>query len=154
MAPAFITDLVNLYDRDIQKLHAEVSAYATESALWQAVPGIANPGGNLCLHLIGNLNTYIGQEIGGIAYVRNRPLEFSLKDVPRKELMEQVNHTRSVVTNALTQMDATLWDQEYPQRVFEEPMTYGWFLLHLSTHLSYHLGQLNYHRRMVDATVS
>lgn len=154
MVPALVKDLIGLYDRDIQKLYTEVEAYATEAGLWAAVPGIANPGGNLCLHLVGNLNTYIGHEIGGIAYVRNRPLEFSRKDVPREELLAQVSHTRNVVAESLAQLSPEMWEQEYPQRVFDGPMSHGWFLMHLSTHLNYHLGQLNYHRRMVDATVS
>ncbi len=111
---------------------------------------IANSAGNLCLHLIGNLNTYIGAELGKSNYIRHRELEFSLKNIPRQELILNIENTKNVVLNALSNLNDDNLNNEYPLLVFEQKTTLGYFLIHLTTHLTYHLGQINYHRRLLD----
>ncbi|MCB2376877.1 DUF1572 domain-containing protein [Hymenobacter sp. BT635] len=148
-----IETLRQLFARDLNRLHHEIGQYQDERNLWRTDAGIANPAGNLCLHLVGNLNTYIGAELGGEAYTRNREQEFALQHVPRQELLEKVTDTARRVDQALQGLPATALTQEYPQLVFEAPMTTGYFLMHLATHLTYHLGQINYHRRLLDTRV-
>ncbi|WJS96885.1 DUF1572 domain-containing protein [Flavobacterium johnsoniae] len=147
---ALIQTLKILFNRDLDKLKFEIESYENENSLWIIDKNISNSAGNLCLHLIGNLNTYIGSEIGKTGYVRNRPLEFSLKDIPKSELIQKIEDTISVVNNALDSLTETDLEKIYPQIVFEKEMTTGFFLVHLSTHLAYHLGQINYHRRLLD----
>ena|SRR6218665_2283573 len=145
-----IQTLKILFNRDLDKLKFEIESYENENSIWIIDKSIANSAGNLCLHLMGNLNTYIGVEIGKTGYIRNRPLEFSLKDIPRSELIEKIENTIIVVNNALDSLSETDLEKIYPQIVFEKEMTTGFFLVHLSTHLAYHLGQINYHRRLLD----
>lgn len=142
--------LKTLFNRDLDKLKFEIESYEFEKQIWTIDNNISNSAGNLCLHLVGNLNTYIGAEIGKTGYVRNRPLEFSLKDIPKSELIEKIENTISVVNNALNNLTEADLETIYPQIVFEKEMTTGFFLIHLSTHLAYHLGQINYHRRLLD----
>lgn len=142
--------LKTLFNRDLDKLKFEIESYEFEKQIWAIDKNISNSAGNLCLHLVGNLNTYIGAEIGKTGYVRNRPLEFSLKDIPKSELIQKVEDTISVVNNALNNLTEADLETIYPQIVFEKEMTTGFFLIHLSTHLAYHLGQINYHRRLLD----
>jgi uncharacterized damage-inducible protein DinB len=144
-----IETLKSLFDRDLNKLKLEIESYQNESQIWAIDKNISNSAGNLCLHLIGNLNTYIGAEIGKTGYIRNRELEFSLKDVPRSELIEKIENTILVVNKALDTLTETDLEAIYPLAVFEKEMTTGFFLIHLSTHLAYHLGQINYHRRLL-----
>ena len=144
-----IETLKSLFDRDLNKLKLEIESYQNESQIWAIDKNISNSGGNLCLHLIGNLNTYIGAEIGKTGYIRNRELEFSLKDVPRSELIEKIENTILVVNNALDTLTESDLEAIYPLVVFEKEMPTGFFLIHLSTHLAYHLGQINYHRRLL-----
>lgn len=144
-----IETLKSLFDRDLNKLKLEIELYQNESQIWTIDKNISNSAGNLCLHLIGNLNTYIGAEIGKTGYIRNRELEFSLKDVPRSELIEKIENTLLVVNNALDTLTETDLEAIYPLVVFEKEMPTGFFLVHLSTHLAYHLGQINYHRRLL-----
>lgn len=144
-----IETLKSLYNRDLNKLKLEIESYQNESQIWKIDKNISNSAGNLCLHLIGNLNTYIGAEIGKTGYIRNRPLEFSLKDIPKKELINKIEETIIIVNNALDSLTETDLEAIYPQIVFEKEMTTGFFLIHLSTHLAYHLGQINYHRRLI-----
>lgn len=145
-----IETLKILFNRDLNKLKFEIESYEYENQIWAVEKNISNSGGNLCLHLIGNINTYIGAEIGKTGYIRNRPLEFSLKDIPRAELIQKIEDTILVVNNALDSLTETDLTAIYPQIVFEKEMTTGFFLVHLSTHLGYHLGQINYHRRLLD----
>ena len=142
--------LKTLFNRDLNKLKSEIESYQTESSIWTIDKNISNSAGNLCLHLIGNLNTYIGAEIGKTGYIRNRPLEFSLKDIPKSELVQKIEDTISVVNSALDNLTEADLESIYPQIVSEKEMTTGFFLIHLSTHLAYHLGQINYHRRLLD----
>jgi hypothetical protein len=145
-----IESLKILFNRDLNKLKFEIESYEFEKQIWVIDKNISNSAGNLCLHLIGNLNTYIGAEIGKTGYVRNRPLEFSLKDIPKAELISKIEDTIEVINKSLDSLTEKDLEQIYPQIVFEKEMTTGFFLIHLSTHLAYHLGQINYHRRLLD----
>jgi hypothetical protein len=142
--------LRSLFKRDLAKLKTEIELYRTESTIWAIDAEIANSAGNLCLHLIGNLNTYIGAVIGKTGYIRERELEFSLKDVPRQELIKKIEDTIGVIDQAMSDFASEQFDQEYPLEVLGGETTTGYFLVHLAAHLSYHLGQVNYHRRLLD----
>jgi uncharacterized damage-inducible protein DinB len=143
-------NLITLFDRDILKLRSEISAYAREEAIWKISGLISNSGGNLCLHLMGNLQHYIGHVLGGSDYLRNRAAEFTRKDVPVTELLAELEHTRERVTQTIRSLPVEDLEKIYPERVFDYEMTTGYFLLHLLAHLNYHLGQINYHRRLLD----
>lgn len=142
--------LKTLFSRDLEKLRKEIAAYQNEENLWRVEKDIPNSAGNLCLHLIGNLNTYIGAEIGKSGYVRNRELEFSQKKVSKEVLLQQIDQTIKIVENALDSLTDENFNEEYPVLVFEKKTPTGYFLVHLTTHLAYHLGQINYHRRLLD----
>jgi len=148
MLPAVLADI---FERDINKLKNEILQYKNEANLWVIEKGIANSAGNLCLHLIGNLNTYIGKELGNTAYVRDRPLEFSAKHIPRNELIAKIEAVAAIVAETMQHLSADILNKEYPVVVFQEPSSTEFMLVHLATHLSYHVGQINYHRRLLDA---
>lgn len=142
--------LRKLFTRDLNKLRAEIELYPDERSIWVIDGQIANSGGNLCLHLIGNLNTYIGAELGGTGYIRHRDLEFSLKDIPSEELIRQINETIGIVGTTLSHLSDEQLAADYPQIVLNGQTTSTeYFLIHLATHLAYHLGQGNYHRRLL-----
>ena len=146
-----IETLKTLFNRDLNQLKTEIDSYQNESDIWKTQKGIANSAGNLCLHLVGNLNTYIGAEFGMTGYIRNRPLEFSLKDIPRAELLSKIEETIVVVDNALNTISEEELKKEYPLLVFENKTSTEFMLVHLTTHLAYHLGQINYHRRLLKS---
>lgn len=146
-----IETLKTLFNRDLHKLKQEIELYQNENNLWKIEKGISNSAGNLCLHLIGNLNNFIGSELGKTNYSRNRPLEFSLKHIPKTELIEKIEETILVLNKTLAIVTPEILQQEYPILVFESKTTTEFFLVHLSTHLAYHLGQINYHRRLLDS---
>ncbi len=145
-----IDTLIQLFERDLNRLINEIGLYKEESTIWKIEKSIANSTGNLTLHLIGNLNTYIGKELGGTPYVRNRELEFSTKFVKRDLLIEQLNATLEMIKETLSGLSNEDLMQEYPILVFTEKTTTEYLLVHLTTHLTYHLGQINYHRRLIE----
>jgi len=145
-----IETLKTLFGRDLEKLKLEIELYNSEEKLWYTEGAITNSAGNLCLHLIGNLNHFIGAVLGKTGYVRDRPTEFASKDIPNAELIAQIEETIIVVNNTLSNLVESELDTEYPIVVFDKPMTTAYFLVHLAMHLDYHLGQINYHRRLLD----
>ncbi|WP_310377645.1 DUF1572 family protein [Flavobacterium sp.] len=142
--------LKTLFNRDLNRLKAEIGLYQDESCIWHIEKSISNSARNLCLHLIGNLNTYIGATLGNTNYIRNRALEFSTKDIPKKVLIEKIEETRSIIIETLSNLSLETLKTEYPLLVLETKTTTEFFLIHLATHLNYHLGQINYHRRLLD----
>ena len=145
-----IQTLQALFTRDLSKLKTEIELYQNEKAIWAIEKSIANSAGNLCLHLVGDLNTFIGAVLGNTNYIRNRELEFSAKNIPRDELTQMIGDTIAVVYISLENLTAEQISSDYPLVVFESKTSTEYFLLHLATHLSYHLGQINYHRRLLD----
>ncbi|RTY65051.1 DinB family protein [Flavobacterium sp. LB2P53] len=146
-----IDTLKMLFIRDLNILKSEIESYENESDIWKTQKGIANSAGNLCLHIIGNLNTYIGAQYGKTGYIRNRPLEFSLKDISRAELVSKIEETIVILVNALNTLSEEDLKMEYPLLVLKNKTSTEFILIHLTTHLAYHLGQINYHRRLLDA---
>ncbi len=145
-----VKNLIQLFDRDLDRLMKEIESYGDEENLWKTTGQISNSTGNLTLHLAGNLKHFVGKQIGGFDYQRNREFEFAGKDVSRAELLDEIISCKNQVTISLEGMDDSLLGAHYPLEVFGYKMSYCYFLLHLYGHLNYHLGQINYHRRLLD----
>jgi len=144
-----IQELKTIFLRDLAALRQEVERYPDDAALWRQLPGIANSGGNLALHLAGNLQFLVGEQIGHSGYVRNRDWEFSARDLPRAKVLQEIDAAAKAVEGALSAADPAILKQEFPIAMGGKRMETGLFLLSLVAHLGYHLGQINYHRRMV-----
>jgi hypothetical protein len=145
-----VPSLLYLFERDLNKLKQEIENYKKEENLWIIDNNISNSAGNLCLHLIGNLNTYIGAVLGKTGYIRDRELEFSLKNVSRDMLLKAIEETKNMIKSSLANLNENDLYLDYPMEMgYEIKSTYH-LLIHLTIHLGYHLGQINYHRRLLD----
>lgn len=146
-----LTDvLITIFKRDLNKLKVEIETYSDENNMWLLTNEINNSAGNLCLHIIGNLNHFIGAVLGETGYIRKKDLEFSLKDVTAIDLINQIDEVELVVEKVLATLTVENLENRYPIDVFKASMATEFFLTHLATHLSYHLGQINYHRQLLD----
>ncbi|MCF0040671.1 DUF1572 family protein [Dyadobacter fanqingshengii] len=145
--------IVQLFDRDLKKLRDEIEKYPSEESLWVRLPGTINTGGNLCQHLIGNLRTYVGLTLGNVHYVRNRDAEFAERLFTKTELIAELDKLLPIVLKSVGELSDAQLGSEYPRNVLDmfPNQTTELVLTHLLTHLSYHLGQINYHRRWISA---
>ena len=142
--------LKEIYIRDLTKLRTEIESYSNESNIWAISKDILNSGGNLCLHINGNLKHFIGTVLGKSGYVRDRDSEFSLKNIPRNELLKSTDGTINIVTKTIESLPDEMLTKDYPVEFINKTVTIEYLLIHLAVHLNYHLGQINYHRRLHD----
>jgi uncharacterized damage-inducible protein DinB len=140
---------IEIFERDLNKLITEIKAYTDESKLWIVAKEINNSAGNLCLHINGNLRHYIGAVLGNSGYERDRNGEFSKKNVSKDELLRDIEGTIEVVIKTLSELPAGTFNKIYPVEISNKKMTTDFLLIHLISHLNYHLGQVNYHRRLI-----
>ena len=143
-------EMIVLLDRDLNKLSEEIKSYRDEPNIWVVKGEIKNSAGNLCCHLLGNLNHFIGAILGKTGYVRNRELEFSSKDISRKDLVAEIEKVKGIIHTVLNKLDPKDLETPFPAQITGGPMSTRHFLLHLYGHLNYHLGQINYHRRLIE----
>jgi uncharacterized damage-inducible protein DinB len=141
-------ELAAVFEKDLKKLKEEILQYDSEDRLFKTVEGISNSGGNLAMHLCGNLRHFIGAILGNSAYIRNREEEFAGR-VSSQKLIEDIEETILVVKSTLSNLSEEDFSEAYPLQVFGEAMSTRYFLFHLLGHLNYHLGQVNYHRRLI-----
>ena len=132
----------------LNRLRGEVEHYSDDRSFWTASEGINNSAGNLCLHLLGNLNHYIGAKLGETGYVRDRPSEFSSKNTPREEILKRIDQTVATVRETLGKLSEQDFANQYPGDEGEEQRSIGGELLRIANHFNYHLGQINYLRRL------
>ena len=84
--------------------------------------------------------------------MRDREAEFAKRNVPRKELIAIVEAASDEVTRTLATLDPAVLDAPFPLEVGGLRLRTGRFLMHLEGHFAYHLGQLDYHRRVVTGS--
>ncbi len=147
-------ELARLIDRELATLRAELLAYPDEAGIWAKPLGTPNSAGNLALHLVGNLRTYIGAQYGDTGYIRDRDKEFSERGVPREQLLALIDTAADEVRRTFATLDPDVLARDFPQAVGGFQIPADRFLMHLASHLAYHLGQVDYHRRVVTGSSS
>ncbi len=152
----FREELAALFHRDLKKVTLQIKAFTEgvqlcdEAQLWETVPGVTNSAGNLILHLEGNLREYVGRQLGGITYVRDRPLEFSSRSTPAEELLQRMEGVTVMVPAVIKSLELAQLAATFPENVLGAAMSTQYFLIHLHGHLNYHLGQIDYLRRILS----
>ncbi|MEX0928898.1 MAG: DinB family protein [Balneolales bacterium] len=144
-----LTSLIQIFERDLNRLKNEIESYPHEADLWRLSGQINNSAGNLCLHLLGNLNHYIGATLGNTGYRRDREAEFDKKNIPAAELSQGIDETTAMIRRVLGSLKPDDLAENYPKKIYPNEMTVYFFLLHLFGHMNYHIGQINYHRRLI-----
>jgi hypothetical protein len=145
-----LSKLELLLTRELRAVKRELEAYPDDASVWRVIPGTPNTGGTLALHLAGNLQHFFGAILARDGYVRNRDAEFAKRDVPRAELLAGLDAAIASVGRTIAKLDAATLKRPYPEPIAKRTVDTETFLLHLSSHLAYHLGQIDYHRRAVS----
>lgn len=144
-----LRDVAAIFDRDLRALARELDAYPDERDLWQVPPGVLNSAGTLALHLSGNVQHYLGAVFGGTGYRRDRAAEFAERGVPRAELHRRIEAARAAVQAAAGRAGDVPLAGDFAEVVGGVRVAAGEYLVHLVAHFAYHLGQVDYHRRLV-----
>ena len=145
---SFQAELSWLFKRDLEKLRKQIESFADDESLWRVPEGVTNSGGNLALHLEGNLREFVGRQLGNHPYQRTRDLEFSQKGPSKSELVSRISDLSEMVYAVIESLSSETVEKEYPEVVLNAPMTSRQFLIHLYGHLNWHLGQIDYVRRL------
>lgn len=149
MPHSMMSWLAGVMRRDLTGFRRTLDAYPDDASPWRTVPGPINVTGTLVLHVAGNLQHFIGTVLGNTGFVRDRDAEFTTRDLPRAELYPHLDATSAVVTAVLPALSDSDLAATYPVSLRHTRVSTGDFLLHLTSHLGYHLGQADYHRRVV-----
>jgi hypothetical protein len=141
--------LAALFTRDLTRLVQELQAFPSDQTLWQRPAGVRNSAGNLALHLEGNLREYVGRQLGRTAYRRERDLEFTQTGVSREDLVQRIEQVKDLVATVVSRLSDSELAETYPEKVLETPLSSLDFLVHVHGHLNFHLGQIDYLRRIL-----
>jgi Protein of unknown function (DUF664) len=144
-----VSSVIAILDRDLGALRREIEAYPDESALWLTPDGVPNSAGTLALHLAGNVQHYLGARLGGSGYLRDRPAEFARRNVPRSDIVEEIEAARRALAAAQQRSVGTDLSADFPEVIGGLRFATGDYLIHLVSHFAFHLGQIDYHRRIV-----
>jgi hypothetical protein len=136
-----------LLTRELRAVRRELEAYPDEATVWRAIPGLPNTGGTLALHVAGNIQHFFGAILGRDGYTRDRDAEFARRDVPRSELLAGIDAAIAAVERTLPRLDDRVLAAPYPEPIAKRTVSTTDFAVHLVSHLAYHLGQMDYHRR-------
>lgn len=142
------SELLKLFERDLERLNSELNEYKKEEDLWKVSGDTKNPAGNLILHICGNLKHFVGATLCKTDYVRDREAEFTGK-ATKAELAENIRETKELIRDYLERASVDNMTDPYPLQPFGYPMTKSEFLIHLYGHLNWHMGHVNYHRRLL-----
>ena len=151
---ATLADLSRVLVRDLEGLRREIELFPDEASLWRTLPGVTNPAGTLALHVCGNLKYFVGAVLGQTGYLRDRDAEFSRRNATRAELVGEIAGTIEVVSSTLGRLPTDSLSAPYPVAVTNVKLPTSLFLLHLATHLAFHLGQAGYLRRAVTGSAT
>ncbi len=142
-------NISNFFERDLDKLSEEINLFKNENDIWKTKEGINNSAGNLVMHLLGNLNHFIGKTLANTDYVRKRDEEFSVKNVPREKLISDVNSLKEIIKTTLPKLSSEDLKKDFSLQIRDQTFSTENMLTFLLAHLNYHLGQINYLRRMM-----
>jgi uncharacterized damage-inducible protein DinB len=144
-----LESLKAIYLREINTLEREVDLYPDDANIWRELPGLPNSAGNLILHLAGNLQHFFGATLGNTGYVRDREAEFSKRNTTRHALKKELEATRPSLEAAFSNLTEDKLEETFPVKVGDSELSTQEAMLHFLSHLAYHLGQIDYHRRAV-----
>jgi hypothetical protein len=122
----------------------ELAAPLSDDQFWARPFPFGNSFGHLALHLTGNLNYFIGAQIAGMGYVRDRPREFSEATRPSKtEVLKKFDEAIEMVLGAINSQTGEDWSKEYTAVGVDARDRFAVVLL-CATHLHHHIGQMMY----------
>ena len=144
-----VADINRLLLRDLATFRREVELFPDDTSLWRSAPGVTNSAGNLALHIAGNLRHFVGANLGGTGYIRNRDAEFATREGTRASVAQELAAAEAEVAATLAKLDDAALQQPYANGPKGVEVTTQRWLIHLASHAAFHLGQAGYLRRIL-----
>jgi hypothetical protein len=117
MSTTAAADFARILDRDLAALAGQIERYPDDESVWRVGSGITNSGGTLAIHLVGNLEHFVGSVLGGTGYVRDREAEFGDRNLPRTEILARIAHCREVIAETLGDLGDDAVFAPYPGKM-------------------------------------
>jgi uncharacterized damage-inducible protein DinB len=148
---SFVETLQATLIAELERLHDEVRKTAdalSDQQLWQKPVQPGNSVGHLILHLTGNLNHFVGAQIGKTGYVRDREREFTETSPPsRQQLMQQLDAAVATFESVVGSLTEDLLTSAHPEQRFGTVLK---ALVQILSHFALHRGQMSYIARLVS----
>jgi uncharacterized damage-inducible protein DinB len=132
------------YERVRRKVH-DLAAPLSDEQLWRRPYPYGNSVGHLILHLTGNLSYYIGTQIAGTGYVRDRPKEFA--DPARRpgaDVLRDFDRAVDMVLATLAAQREADWGAPFSAVGAEGIADRLTMFVRCAAHADHHAGQMIY----------
>jgi uncharacterized damage-inducible protein DinB len=118
-----------------------------DKQIWIKPVEPGNSAGHLILHLTGNLNHYVGGQLGHTGYVRDRDREFNESNPPTKAtLLSKLKDAVALFRRVVSGLTAEQLTVSFPEAKFGSNIK---ALVHIVSHFALHRGQITYLARLV-----
>jgi uncharacterized damage-inducible protein DinB len=150
-------DMTNLAKQaiigELEQLRDQVRSLSeplSETEFWTKPLEPSNSAGHLVMHLTGNLSHFVGAQLGGTSYVRDREREFTEAQPPGKaEALARLDAAVATFRRVVEGLSAERLAAPHPEERFGSVLS---ALLHLMAHFALHRGQMSYIVRLVQKT--
>src|SRR5262249_32073730 len=131
--------------RDFGKKVRDLSEKLSEQEFWDKPYPYGNSVGHLTLHIIGNLNYYIGAQIAKTGYVRDRDREFTESaPPPKEEVLRRLDEVVEMVVKTLEEQTTDSLATEYHATGWDIVQDRFTAFLRCAAHFQYHIGHMVY----------
>jgi len=145
LGPLVRTALIEELEQLRDAVH-ELAGPLSEHELWSKPVQPGNSVGHLILHLTGNLNHYVGAQLGGTGYVRDREREFREEQpLAKAALLGNLDAAVTIFRRVVEGLSAQRLAAEHPHAASGSALK---TLVHVVAHFALHRGQMTYLARL------
>lgn len=125
----------------VQALASDLS----DDEFWLNPYPYGNSIGHLVLHIMGNLNYYIGAQLAATGYLRDREREFTENSpLSKAETLQKLATTIRTVIATLEKQQATDWTMPYSADGVDDVHDRFNIFLRCAVHFHHHIGHMSY----------
>jgi uncharacterized damage-inducible protein DinB len=153
LADTVASEFAGHFENISAKLHKWVDPVPNQQ-FWRNPYPYGNSIGHLVLHLTGNLSYYIGAQIAGSGYVRDRDREFTEAARANKDdVLRNFDRTIQLVVDTIRKQSPESWSSAYSAERSKAKSRFA-IVLSCAAHVDHHLGQIIYLSRELAVEAS
>src|ERR1700686_4245142 len=153
LADTVVSEFASRFENITAKLHKWVDPLSNQQ-FWRNPYPYGNSIGHLVLHLTGNLRYYIGAQIAGSGYVRDRDREFTdAARANKDDVLRNFDRAIQLVVDTIRKQATESWGSAYSAERSKETNRFA-IVLSCAAHADHHLGQIIYLSRELAVEAS